>query len=136
MLMLGRTSVLVIAVMAMLAILAGCSSVSDTTPANLSQVEKDKLMKGLRAVFVDRYPNDQGLVKIYGELSNTTNRHIISVTVTASDVETKEKNVTYGKLLIENVGPGEERPFEIVTGKGIDDVGDEIVLNIIDAQFR
>jgi len=132
----GRRPIALIVLLVLVAILAGCSSSSDNTPAKLSKGEKEKLIKKLNADYIDRYPNEQGIVKIYGELANGTNRHLISATVAASDIHTKGKNVIYGKLVVEDIKPGESVPFEIPSGRGIGEMGDTIIISVIDAEFR
>ncbi|MBE0448102.1 MAG: hypothetical protein IBX64_08400 [Actinobacteria bacterium] len=133
--MLGRKSVIAITLLILFAILTGCSSTGENTPSKLSKSEKEKLIKQLNTVFYDRYPNDQGLVKIYGEISNGTNRHLISAVVVASDIVTKEKSTVFGRVTVEDVKPGGSKPFEITTGRGISEL-DEAVLSVADAEFR
>ncbi len=136
--MFGRKSVIfiLITLLALALVLIGCSSTGDNAPANLSGAEKEKLTKQLKAVFIDRYPDEQGIVKIYGELTNNTNRQLISATIAASDVVTKDKNTTYGTVVVSDVKPYGTKSFEIATGRGIKEIGDTVIFTVQDAQFH
>lgn len=125
-----------------LIILSGCSSfgvsggIGATKPANLTKEQKSQLISKLSVKFINRYPNEQGLVRFFGELSNGTDRHLISATIVATDVKTKGKNVVFGKTTISDIKPGEIREFEIASGSTLDQVGDEAELIVIDAEFQ
>jgi len=134
--MLNRVSAALIALLVLVTVVAGCSSGSGNTPANLSKAEKEKLIKQLNTTFIDRYPDNNGLVKVYGDIENGASRHLLSATVIATDVVTKGKNTVYGKVVVENVKPGESISFEIVTGRSIDEIGEKVMLSVIDAEFR
>lgn len=139
--MFGRKPVIAFVLVALVVVLAGCSSVSSfipsqDKPAQLSKAEKDKLMQQLKTTFINRYPEDRGLVRVYGEVFNGTDREVFSVTVVASDVVTKGKNTTYGKVEVTGIKPGESKAFDIATGLGLSDVGDAVALSIQDAEFK
>lgn len=108
--MLYRSLITVISLVTLLTILTGCNgsttSAKKAAPAALSETEKTSLTKQISLTFIDRYPNDQGLVRIYGQLTNGTKRQLISATVVAASQPVKGRAVTYGTVTVENVGPG------------------------------
>lgn len=134
-------SVIVVSLVSLI-ILSGCSSsrisggVGTAKPANLTKEQKSQLIKQVPARFISRYPNEQGLVRFFGEIKNGTDRKLISATVVASDVRTKGKNIVFGKATVNDVKPGETREFEIASGATLDQVGDEAAILVIDAEFQ
>ncbi|MDI6716171.1 MAG: hypothetical protein QME63_04420 [Actinomycetota bacterium] len=139
----SRCKLLVLSTVLCLAviILSSCSSpgssvgASAEKPSVLTKEQKSQLISKLKVDFITRYPNDEGLVRIFGSLTNGTDRNLISATIVASDVRTKGKNIVFGKCTINDVKPGETREFEIPTGFGLDEVGDKSTLTVIDAKF-
>lgn len=125
-----------------LIILSGCSSsgisggIGTARPAKLTKEQKAQLTNKLSVKFITRYPNEHGLVRFFGEITNGTDRNLISATIVASDVRTKGKNIVFGKASINDVKPGETREFEIASGSTLDQVGDQAALIVTDAEFQ
>ncbi len=123
----------------LLTIVTGCSAKSpssESKPAPLSKAEKDALTKKLGLTFIDRYPNDQGLVRVYGQLTNGTKRKLIRAVVTASSAPIKGRAVTYGTVTVEGVEPGATVDFEVPTGKDMGQMRSDVVLSVREAEFR
>lgn len=122
-----------------LTIATGCSGstapVSDK-PVSLSKSDKDRLIQKIKLTFIDRYPNDQGLVRVYGQLTNGTKRKLVTASIQASSKPIKARAVTYGTVTVKGVDPGDTVDFEIPTGKSLSEMRNEVVLTVKDAEFR